>query len=207
MTTVDLVRIARSIVPPVGATMAIACVDINLKHRAAFLIDGRIHGAPVGPAFDRPRDAIALVNLLNGEAPNGLPARHPSRDLARVGISTESRDEVVVPSEASGGASTSACAGCGGPLPPGSYANRHTCSDRCRRAVARRAVAEATRADQDGGAADVTPSRASEAAVGGRLDPSPRAAAGVHAPLASARGDRSEPVSEGTMGAPLSLGL
>lgn len=84
MTTPDLLRLARSVIPPVGATMAIAVVEGEpggrlangspsglggrIRHGAAWLVDGRTRTAAIA-TFDRPRDAIALVRLLNGEAP------------------------------------------------------------------------------------------------------------------------------------------
>lgn len=167
MTAVDLARIVASIIPPVGAVMAIARIDAELKHRAAFLIDGRIRGDYVGPAFDRPRDAITLIRILNGEAPRSAQAsRTTADDLAGTGIPTSEdarlSPEAPAPQEAS--LSLGACPGCGGPLPPGRRnQDRRTCSDRCRRRVARRAAEEAARLDQDGAASSVTPSRPSEA--------------------------------------------
>ncbi len=124
MTAVELERIARSIIPPVGATMAIARVDDQLKHRAAFLIDGRIHDAPVGPAFDRPRDAIRLVKLLNGETPrpgqsdSAVLGSTPSGDEAG---QTEAPDLGQALTLGLADATAGTCAGCGGPLPPGRH--------------------------------------------------------------------------------------
>lgn len=69
MTTAELLREARAIVPPAGATKAIAVVDGDLRFRAAFLIGGRIRSAPVGPEFDKPRAVGRFVDILNGEAP------------------------------------------------------------------------------------------------------------------------------------------
>jgi hypothetical protein len=204
MTTVDLGRIARAIIPPVGATMAIDRVDDNLKHRAAFLIDGRIRSDPVGPPFDRPRDALALVALLNGEAPR--PAPQP--DSTRVGISTESRDVVATPPEAPAPqvASTSRCAGCDAPLPPSRHGQtRRTCSAACRERARYHRASERAGADSDGGSRPLTPSRAS----GAPASPVPTASAApsAHRLLGSARDVRPDPVSDGPTGAVPTLGL
>jgi endogenous inhibitor of DNA gyrase (YacG/DUF329 family) len=221
MTGVELVRIARSIIPPVGATMAIARVDEQLKHRAAFLIDGRIHGDAVGPAFDRPRDAIALVRILNGDEAS-RPA--PDPDLARpaLGTGSDRRDAdptppeapvlgagastlgpaVAIPPAAAGASRTAGtCPGCGGPLPPGRRGQaRATCSDRCRRRVARRAAEETARLDTDGAGSPVTPSRPS-------TDPTARPAADAHRLPAAGRDARPEPGSAGPLGDNPTLGL
>lgn len=83
MTTADMRREAAAIVPPPGATMAIAVVEHTLGevadglrlgrggrtvYRAAFLLDGRRYSPPVGPEFDMPRQAGAFVAILNGGA-------------------------------------------------------------------------------------------------------------------------------------------
>jgi len=134
-------------------------VDAGGRYQPFRLVNG-LYKLDVGTPFATPREAIDFCNQAAG-----LPARHPSPDLARAfGEATESRDAVAVPSEASGGASSSGCAGCGGPLPPGRHGQRRlTCSAACRRTAARRVAAEAARLDTDGASADVTPSRAPEA--------------------------------------------
>ncbi len=172
MTAVELERVARSIVPPVGATMAIARVDEQLKHRAAFLIDGRIRGDYVGPSFDRPHDAIALVRILNGEAP-----RPDQSDLARLpGTHPDRRDEVgqteaPAPQDASTSSASSRCVVCLGPLPPGSRRQRRTCSGACRERAAYRRAHGLPLADAEGATGDLTVSEGSDAVEGGRLQP------------------------------------
>ena len=67
----DLDRIAREIIPPAGAGDAICIVDHEpgkTTYRAGFLVDGR-ERIPVGPAFDRGRDAYRLIDLLSGRIP------------------------------------------------------------------------------------------------------------------------------------------
>jgi hypothetical protein len=199
MTTVELERIARSIIPPVGATMAIARVDEQLKHRAAFLVDGRIHGAPVGPAFDKPRQAIALVDLLNGEAPR------PRLDDSSGPVSGLTRGDARVEPEAPGPqeASTSTCAGCGGPLPPGRHGQRRlTCSAACRQRLRYQRSAKRAGADIDGGTPNLTPSRPSEA---DDADPSSRAGGDTLRPQLGAT-DPTD-LSNGPTGKPLLLGI
>lgn len=215
MTTVELERIARSIIPPAGATMAITRVDEQLRHRAAFLIDARIRGPFVGPTFDRPRDAIRLVDLLNGEASRS--ASQP--DLARVKDSTESRDEVVVPSEApapqeaSTSSASSRCVVCLGSLPPGSRRQRRTCSGACRVALSRgaggakRPVADASGSPRVAVTVSAAPA-ASDGDQGGRLPvPTASAAPRAHRLRGSARDVRPEPGSAGAIGDIPTLGL
>lgn len=88
MTNVDMQRAARAIVPPAGATKAIATYDQG-AYRAAFLIDDRRHGAPVGPSFGKPREVCSFVDLLNGDGPTPRPA--PDPDLTRAPGDTASR--------------------------------------------------------------------------------------------------------------------
>jgi hypothetical protein len=72
MTTVELERQARAIVPPIGASVAIAIHD-GTHHRAAFLVNERTRSAPVGPTFTKPREACDFVRLLNGDRPATRP--------------------------------------------------------------------------------------------------------------------------------------
>lgn len=191
MNALELERIARQIIPPVGATMAIARVDEQLKHRAAFLIDGRIHGAPVGPSFDKPRDAIALVNLLNGETP-----RPRLDDSAGPGgpTSGDARVEPEAPSLGLGADSRSGrrCVVCKGPLPPGSRRQRRTCSGACRVALARsREGTKAAETDTDSPAlVSVTVSAAPERSGSASTDPTASAAPSAHRLLGPARDAR-----------------
>lgn len=182
MTTVDLVRLARTVIPPVGATMAIAVVEHESGgklangapsglggrtwHGAAWLIDGRTRTAPIA-LFDRPRDALALVRILNGEAPRGPLAPTTPVDERR-----------AVPDPAGPGApgpvpgvpSTAGdvCAGCGDPIPPGRHGQRRrTCSVACRQRARGRRGSNARQADTGGG---VTPSIAPRASVADAFD-------------------------------------
>ena len=79
MTALELARLVRDLVPPVGATMAIATAEHTPGPRpgtgttaygVAFLVDGRAKSEPIA-TFGRARDAYALIDLLNGRAPRG----------------------------------------------------------------------------------------------------------------------------------------
>lgn len=81
MKTADMVRAARDVVPPVGASRPMVTVEHTsgtrlpngapagtgglTRYRAAWLIDGRRFVA-FGPSFDRPRDVGRFVDLLTG---------------------------------------------------------------------------------------------------------------------------------------------
>jgi len=174
VTSAELIRMTRDIVPPVGATMAVAVVDhepggklVNgapsgqggrTRHGVAWLVNGRTQTAPIA-LFGRPRDALALLRVLKGEAPRGPLAPTTPVD-----------ERQAVPDPASPGApgpvpgapSTAGdvCAGCGCPIPPGRRGQRRrSCSVACRRAASRRVAAEADRPDADGAGRLVTPSR------------------------------------------------
>jgi hypothetical protein len=198
-------------VPPAGADKAIAVVDDQLKHRAAFLVNGVKRSAPVGPAFDKPRGAIAFVRVLNGDDPASRSSAD-SDSAPRAGFPRSSRDEgpptseapdpqagvsvadpAVVAPEAAAGVRT--CEVCGGPLPAGSRSHRRTDTSACRRALARR-EANADRVDALGVGTDVPLSRPSDAAT---PDPTPRAAPGGGDALlsGSARGAEPEPYRTG----------
>lgn len=82
MTTADMVRAARDVVPPVGASRPVVTVEHQTgtrlpsgapagtggltRYRAAWLVDGRRFVA-FGPGFDRPRDAGRFIDLLTGD--------------------------------------------------------------------------------------------------------------------------------------------
>lgn len=84
MTTADLVRIARDVIPPAGASTPVATVEHTpgqtlpsgapagvggrTVYRAAWLVDGLRRSAPFGPAFDRPRDLGRFLAVLTGGA-------------------------------------------------------------------------------------------------------------------------------------------
>jgi hypothetical protein len=192
MTTADLVRAARDIVPPVGASAAIAVVDHEpgekLKsgepagrgglttYRAAFLVAGRQISAPVGPTFERPRDLYRFLDVLTGEPQDPRSASRPDLARAVLGDDAERRDAVTTSIEAPDALRSrhGTCVNCGRLLPPGGRPQRRTCSDACRRAAARAAADEA-RVVSSGGGEVVTVSGPSEADT---PDPTPRAAAG-----------------------------
>lgn len=213
MTHVDMVREARAIVPPVGASVAIAVVDEGLKHRAAFLVHGRIRSAPVGPIFDKPREAGAFIDILNG-----VPASRPGQpDFARGAGSTAARrdtagqpetpvgqnggvsvqDPIAVPPAAVG---VRTCVGCDKPLPAGARPNRRTHGPACRVAAHRRRDAENSPSPLSSGAprTDVTvsarqrPFQVPTARAGARGDRLLRASARDAGPDPSP-GDRSLP--------------
>ena len=89
MTTAELQRIAAEILPPVGASVAIAMVDHEpggqlsngypsgiggrTTFRAGFLVNGRQRVA-LGPEFEDGRVARRLVRILNGEPSAPRPA-------------------------------------------------------------------------------------------------------------------------------------
>src|SRR5688572_23868954 len=88
MTGHDLEAIARELVPPVGVNGVCAVVENEpggclasgqpngiggrTRYRAAWVIGGR-RSVPVGPAFERQRDAYRLIDLMAGVTP-GHPA-------------------------------------------------------------------------------------------------------------------------------------
>jgi hypothetical protein len=101
----NLERTAAGIAIPVdhfGAARAYCGVDAG-AHRVWFALDGGRQRSPfVGPPFERPRDAIALANLLNGDpTPH---SRDDSRDhlTGRLGVRPASRRPDVTPPVASG---------------------------------------------------------------------------------------------------------
>lgn len=81
MTIADMVRLARDVVPPVGAVRPVVTVEHQTgtrlpngapagtggltRYRAAWLIGGRRIEA-FGPTFDRPRDVGRFIDLLTG---------------------------------------------------------------------------------------------------------------------------------------------
>lgn len=65
MSTDDLRRIAAGLIPPVGATGVVIVVEAG-AYRAAWVVDGR-RFVPVGPRFERPRQAGRFVDVLAGE--------------------------------------------------------------------------------------------------------------------------------------------
>lgn len=82
MTTADLVKAARSVIPPAEGATPIAVVDHTpgrrlptgapagvggrTTYRAAWLIGGVARSAPFGPAFERPRDLGRFLAVLTG---------------------------------------------------------------------------------------------------------------------------------------------
>lgn len=181
MTGQALERVAAGIPIPVdlhGRARAYCGVDHELRHRVYFALDGGRERSPfVGPSFERPRDAIRLANLLNGD-----PAPRPAA-TAIPDVPGPRKDELAIPSRvddreplaADHGAGPPAsdpstgvdrvCVSCGGPLPRGSRADRLTCGATCRKAASREAAgrpaAAPTSPDVDSAASDVTPTRPS----------------------------------------------
>jgi hypothetical protein len=82
MTTADMVRAARDVIPPAGSAVPVATVDHTpgrrlptgapagvggrTTYRAAWLVDGIARSAPFGPSFDRPRELGRFIGLLTG---------------------------------------------------------------------------------------------------------------------------------------------
>jgi hypothetical protein len=82
VTTADLLKAARDVLPPASGARPIATVEQTRGHalpdgspagvggqtvyRAAWLVDGRRRAFPFGPAFDRPRDLGRFLDLLTG---------------------------------------------------------------------------------------------------------------------------------------------
>jgi hypothetical protein len=214
VTTAELARIAAGLVPPIGATGVCCMVDDQGKHRAAFIV-GQRQKHPAGPAFDRPRDAIAFSRLLEEDAPRSGSRLSRSSDLA-VPVAGEPDGRF---SEAPDRASPSlpdagpiepapgTCAGCGGPLPPGRRGQRRlTCSVACRQRARYHRAAVVGGADVDSGAQNLTPSRAS---VADDQVPTSRAAAGGGTALlpASARDAGADPFPEASPPPVPTLGL
>lgn len=105
MNTAELHKAAQALLPPVGATAALAVVDGSGAHRAAWLIGGRLKSAPVGPSFERPRDACRFVDIVNGVDPTPRPGRR--------GVTAQTE----VPASDPSTAVDASCADCGGILP------------------------------------------------------------------------------------------
>lgn len=198
MTGLELAAIARDVIPPVGATSAVATVDHRPGDRPgtgttrwqARWFDGRRHLGPIGPAFERQRDMLRLVSIVNGSDRPG--SRRPAAsDLASsttwgLPAGEQGRDEPAC--EVSGrtsmpashdpprdGAGPRLCDGCDRPLPQDSRPNRRTHGPACRVAALRRRAAAApapgqpadfrVSADEDGGTSSVTLSGPSEPRV------------------------------------------
>lgn len=189
MTTVELERIARSQVPPVGATMAVATVDVTPGGRlsngypsglgvrttygVAWLVEGRIRTRPFA-TFPRGEEAYRLVALINGterRAPRSAPDPVAAlgavqREQARSEASTAwdaSSSPVAVPPAVPEPAT---CRWCRGPIPPGSRRHRVTCSGACRVAIARASNPDRAQARS---AAQSANARARALGIAGRL--------------------------------------
>jgi hypothetical protein len=82
----NLHAIAATIPVPVdarGARARACCTSDAEGNRVYFLLDGRVPSAPVGPAFRKPRQAIDLADLLNGEGASFPVSSDPSPRLTR----------------------------------------------------------------------------------------------------------------------------
>lgn len=190
MTGLELERLARSVIPPVGATALVAVVDhepggrlVNgspsglggrTRFGVAWQLFGRVTHSPAIALFDRQVDARRFLDILSGRD----RAPRPGPDLApALGTVEQGQAQAQAPVRADVLPSTPAvaagpepvavmpagtCAGCGGSLPPGRHGQRRlTCSAACRQRARRRAGAEPTPASTDSGPGFVTPSRPS----------------------------------------------
>jgi hypothetical protein len=124
--------------------------------------------APVIPAGERRGPLVEpdqeLIEAPDGELPGVSLPTAPTAPTAPTGRSSKSTParSVLEPTPVSGTA-VRLCAGCDEPLPVDARPNRTTHDGVCRVAAARRRAAEkAQRPDADGGAGDVTVSRASD---------------------------------------------
>jgi hypothetical protein len=101
------------------------------RHQPYRLVNG-LYSLDVGPSFGTPREAI---DYCKGQA-----SRPRADDFAEAGASTseDERPETGASTSAPAAGGPRTCVGCGGPIPPGSYRNRRTCSVACRMAVHRR---------------------------------------------------------------------
>jgi hypothetical protein len=202
----ELDRIARNVVVPLGATGVRAVVDHQPGDRlvngspsglgsrtrfgAAFTFDGgRRVGQPIA-LFDRGRDALALVRILEGAepAPRSAPDHIvPPAVSAQGRVEASSHDGVspsmpvavagpgpvaVIPEPAQvvdGGWHGAVddlltCEVCSGPMPTGRHGQeRRTCSDACRQRARYRRQAGLPVADADSETRNLTPSRRSDA--------------------------------------------
>jgi predicted nucleic acid-binding Zn ribbon protein len=149
--------LARDVALPLvlrGQVRAIPGVDHQQGGPTSYRVvwfDGLRREIPAGPTFKRPRDAYAVVDFLNGRdaAPRSAGDRQVPGGIEGGQLSEAPMD-----------AGDSRCVGCGGPIPPGSYGNRRTCSTACRVAVSRsRRTASRGPAVHEGATAPVTPSR------------------------------------------------
>lgn len=226
MTTAELQAIARDILPPVGASVAIAMVDHEpgsllsngypsglggrTTFRAGFLVNGRQRIA-VGPEFEDGRVARRLVKILNGEATAPRPAPVIPADLP-----TGANEETVESDQERTGAPLSIagsrlCAGCGLALPPDARPNRRTHGLSCRVAASRKrggpgAANAPSAVSVDPAVLDVTLSRAQRPS---EADPSPTRSGQEPVPPVLTRSARSSPSSDesATGSNDLTLGL
>ena len=172
-------------VPVEEGTRARAYVEcLDGAHRVYFGLDGgRRHSKPVGPAFKKPRDAVAFAALINGETPTSRRVPHSSSPSTAAAAEIEAPagapDQSLTPAGVNGVGSTPRagasgeripesgaprlCAGCDEPLPLGARRDRRTHGNACRLAAYRRRQAEAPAADAEGAASLVTPLAASGA--------------------------------------------
>ncbi len=150
----ELARLAASIPVPVdafGPARAYAeavcdgpdhALDAPCSHRSGYRVffglDGGRRREPVGPVFERPREAVRLAELLTGVSDTGGSTAGPG--------SAEPEQPRV-------------CIICEQPLPAGSRPQRRTCSVACRQRLGRQAGAAepGSRGSKATGAGSVTP--------------------------------------------------
>jgi hypothetical protein len=181
MTGLEFERLARSTIPPVGASGAVAIVDHTPGGRlskpldsypsgiggrtrwgAAWQVDGGLQAPRTIALFDRQSDALRLVRLINGttdRTPRPAPRPPVLEELPEAPVRADVSPSLPVAAMNSVAVEPepATCAWCREPIPPGSRRHRTTCSDRCRTAAARhRRQAIAPSTDTDGGSAVVT---------------------------------------------------
>jgi hypothetical protein len=181
VTTVELERIARTILPQVGATgwritERGSAADGATIYAVVPIIGGRLDGRDVFRGSQR--DCHRMYDILEGRAPTSRRAQNAtlgttaptdaSSGLTEAPQPLTSADSTGIGSrpraDASGeripgGASLRLCEGCDQPLPEDARANQRTHDGACRiAAFRRRAATKATGADADSAEADVTDS-------------------------------------------------
>lgn len=185
MTTAELERIARDVVPPVGATGWRATVVGPREHAVVPIIDGRLDGKPVWRGAQR--DIYRLMDILEGRPASRRAREIPAAPIERSGEGNREPDralpEASVAGASSGKEPVRLCAGCDEPLPADARSNRRTHDGACRvRAARRHAGPKAGRADTDGAVTVSDPQRPSDPASRPGHDFVGDGAAGVASP-------------------------
>lgn len=219
MNSVELVAIARTAIPPVGAVMAVASVDHRAGRRLANgdpageggvtryqarWFDGLRQLEPVGPAFRYSRDMYRLIDLINGK----------DRPASRRSAEAQDQPTPEAPDDSSASGSVDEvrlCDGCDKPLPPGARRGRRCHGPACRAAAYRRRLdaethgAESTDVPRSGVTLSSAPGP-SDAPTPGRASRTPADPASGTPGSAGARDARPDAVPAVPGGIP-SLGL